>query len=166
MSEEAQVETAEAVEAPELTDAERLQAKARTTIRKYAAVSAGLGFIPVPGLDVASISSVQYSLIRDLAELYGYSASKEQVRVILASLLGGAAPVVLTAAGLGSAVKALPFVGTIAGMVVMPSLAAASTLAVGRVFNQHFASGGTLLNFDAEKMREHFKAEFEAAQLK
>jgi uncharacterized protein (DUF697 family) len=70
----------------------------------------------------------------------------------------------VTAAGLGSAVKAVPLVGTIAGMILMPSLAAASTLAIGRVFNQHFASGGTLLSFDTEKMREHFKVEFEAAK--
>jgi len=164
MTETVQLDAAEVVDVPELTDAEILQAKATSTIRKYAAVSAGLGFIPVPGLDVASISSVQYSMIRDLAEYYGVSAGKDQIRVILASLLGGAAPVMVTAAGLGSAVKAVPLVGTIAGMILMPSLAAASTLAIGRVFNQHFASGGTLLSFDAEKMRDHFKAEFEAAK--
>ena len=164
MTETVQLDAPDVVDVPELTDAEILQAKATATIRKYAAVSVGLGFIPVPGLDVASISSVQYSMIRDLAEFYGISAGKDQVRVILASLLGGAAPVMVTAAGLGSAVKAVPIVGTIAGMILMPSLAAASTLAIGRVFNQHFASGGTLLSFDTEKRRDHFKAEFEAAK--
>jgi uncharacterized protein (DUF697 family) len=164
MTEKVEIKGPEVVDVPELTDAERIQETSRSIIRKYAAVSAGLGLIPVPGLDVLTIGTAQYSMIRDLAEIYGYSASKEQVRVILASILGGAAPGILTSAGVGTLVKAIPFVGPIAGMVVMPSLAAASTLAIGRVFNEHFAAGGTLLNFDTDKMREHFKAEFEAAK--
>lgn len=166
MTEQNPVEIVEEVVAPELTEAEQRQAKARSLIKKYAAVSAGLGLIPVPGLDIASVSSAQYALIRDLAELYGYQSSKEHIRVILGSLLGGALPVAVTATGIGSVIKSVPFVGTIAGMVLMPSLAAASTLAVGRVFSQHFESGGTLLDINVDKMREHFKTEFEAAKLK
>ena len=166
MTEQAQAEAVEEVVAPELTEAEHRQAKARSLIKKYAAVSAGLGLIPVPGLDIASVSSAQYALIRDLAELYGYQSSKEHIRVILGSLLGGALPVAVTATGIGSIVKSVPFVGTITGMVLMPSLAAASTLAVGRVFSQHFESGGTLLDFNVDKMREYFKTEFESAKLK
>ena len=43
----------------------------------------------------------------------------------------------------------------------MAIFSGAYTWALGRVFIQHFESGGTFLNFDAEKVREHFKAEFE-----
>jgi hypothetical protein len=35
---------------------------------------------------------------------------------------------------------------------------------MGRVFSQHFEAGGTLLDFDADKLRSHFKTEFEAAK--
>jgi hypothetical protein len=35
------------------------------------------------------------------------------------------------------------------------------TWAVGRVFAWHFASGGTIENFDAAAKREQFKREFE-----
>ena len=52
------------------------------------------------------------------------------------------------------------------GQVVMPGFAAAVTWAMGRIFIQHFETGGTLLDFDADKMREHFQAEFEAEQSK
>jgi hypothetical protein len=49
---------------------------------------------------------------------------------------------------------------------LVPTLASAATIAIGRVFTQHFETGGTLLDIDADKLRTHFKAEFEAAKLK
>ena len=62
--------------------------------------------------------------------------------------------------------KSIPFVGTIAGALLVPSLASAATIALGRVFTQHFETGGTLLDLNAEKLRAHFKSEFEAVKLK
>ena len=52
----------------------------------------------------------------------------------------------------GGLVKMIPFVG----MVAVPAFAGASTYALGKVFEQHFASGGTFLNFDAVAVRQHF----------
>ena len=46
-------------------------------------------------------------------------------------------------------------------MVTVPIFAGASTYAVGKVFHQHFASGGTFLDFDAEKTRGYFSQLFE-----
>jgi len=43
----------------------------------------------------------------------------------------------------------------------MPLFTGASTYAIGNLFIRHFESGGTLLNMDPQKMREHFKEEFE-----
>jgi hypothetical protein len=47
---------------------------------------------------------------------------------------------------------------------LLPALALASTVAVGRVFLQHFEAGGTLLDFDPEKMKSYFEAEFNKAR--
>lgn len=162
----AQIENPKAEEAVVLSPQEQRDAKVKSLIKRYAAVSAGLGFIPVPVLDVASISSAQYSMIRDIAEIYGYESSKERTRVIVGSILGGGLPTALAAAGGGSLVKSIPFVGTIAGAILVPTLASAVTFALGRVFSQHFETGGTLLDLNAEKLRTHFKAELEAAKLK
>jgi hypothetical protein len=43
--------------------------------------------------------------------------------------------------------------------MAMPSAFAASALtyAIGRVFIHHFELGGTLLNFDADKLRSYFR---------
>jgi hypothetical protein len=63
----------------------------------------------------------------------------------------------LTAA---SAAKSVPGVGTAAGVMSMSVLGGAATYAIGKVFVQHFESGGTFLDFDPEAVREHFAAEF------
>jgi hypothetical protein len=38
----------------------------------------------------------------------------------------------------------------------MSIIGGASTYALGKVFIQHFESGGTFLDFDPEKVKEHF----------
>jgi uncharacterized protein (DUF697 family) len=164
MSTQEQIENTDIVEAALTTPQAERATKVAKLIKRYAMVSAGLGFIPVPVLDVAAISGVQYTMIRDIAGNYGFEFSKERARVIVSSILGGSLPTVLAAAGGGSLVKSIPFVGTIAGAVFVPALASAVTIAMGRVFSQHFEAGGTLLDFDADKLRSHFKTEFEAAK--
>jgi uncharacterized protein (DUF697 family) len=75
-------------------------------------------------------------------------------------------PANLAGGGIGSLIKSVPVVGQLAGVLLMPGFAAAVTWAMGRIFVQHFETGGTLLDIDAAKMREHFKQEFDAAQAK
>jgi uncharacterized protein (DUF697 family) len=65
---------------------------------------------------------------------------------------------------LATGVKFLPVIGTTVGLLTMPGLSVAATYAVGKVFIAHFEAGGTLLDFDPEKVREHFRAEFEASR--
>jgi hypothetical protein len=43
----------------------------------------------------------------------------------------------------------------------MAAFCGASAWALGKVFIRHFESGGTLLNFDPEGAKEHFKEQFE-----
>ncbi|MFY0579572.1 hypothetical protein ACN28S_39745 [Cystobacter fuscus] len=58
----------------------------------------------------------------------------------------------------------MPIIGTLAGMASVPLASLTLTHALGRLFIQHFETGGTLLNFDAEAMRKHFLDEFEASK--
>lgn len=152
----------ESVEAPAVvpTQAER----ADKLIRSHALWAAGMGLIPVPVLDVAGVASIQYALIGELAKLYDLPFSKERIRALAAAVLGGGLPAVIAGGGVSSLAKAVPFVGTLLGAAVMPALSAASTVALGRVFTQHFEAGGTLLDFDADKMRTYFVEEFEKAR--
>ena len=51
-------------------------------------------------------------------------------------------------------------------MVSTAVFAGASTYAVGKVFTEHFASGGTFLTFDPEKVRKYYEQEFAQGTIK
>jgi uncharacterized protein (DUF697 family) len=79
--------------------------------------------------------------------------------VVAGSLIGSIVPGALGAAG--SLLKAVPVVGQLAGAPAMVLFCGASTWALGKVFIQHFESGGTFLNFDPASVQEYYRAQFE-----
>lgn len=137
--------------------------QANATIKRFSLWAAGFGLIPLPIVDIAAITGTQVKLVHDLTKIYGREFSEERVRAGIGALVGAILPVAV-GAGTISALKAVPVLGQIAGVLLVPALAAASTIAVGRVFVQHFEAGGTLLDFDPEKMKAYFQQEFEAAK--
>jgi len=60
-----------------------------------------------------------------------------------------------------SLMKGLPGVGTAIGALSMPVFSAGVTYVIGKVFIQHFASGGTLLDFNPPDYREFIKTQQE-----
>jgi membrane protein YqaA with SNARE-associated domain len=50
----------------------------------------------------------------------------------------------------------VPFSKNLGKSSIASLLGGATTYAIGSVFAQHFESGGTLLDFDAKKMRSYF----------
>ena len=50
-------------------------------------------------------------------------------------------------------------------MAAMPAVNGAFSYAVGRVFIRHFESGGTFLDFDADKVRGYFNEQFREGKL-
>lgn len=126
-------------------------------IRKHVYGAMALGLAPVPVLDLVGLFAIQVDLVNSLAKQYGVAFSKDRVRNILGTLLGSALPVALGPAAF-SVLKAIPLVGMTAGAATMTIMGGSATYAVGRVFNRHFASGGTLLDMDAGKLKESFRA--------
>jgi uncharacterized protein (DUF697 family) len=141
---------------------ERIE-KANGIIRRYSYWSAGFGLIPIPVVDLAAITGTQVKMVYDLSKLYDREFSEDRVRAAIGALVGAAVPIAV-GAGTVSALKTVPMLGQIAGTLALPALALASTVAVGRVFVQHFEAGGTLLDFDPEKMKSYFEAEFKKAK--
>ena len=134
-----------------------------TTIRNHIIGSLGVGLIPVPVVDLVALTGIQINMLRNLAKAYKIPFSQDRVKSIIASLIGGGIPVSFTGA-LASAMKAIPVIGQTTGVLAMPILAGATTYAVGKVFIQHFASGGTFLNFDPDKVREYYFEMFKEGQ--
>lgn len=139
-------------------------AKAKLVINKYVGWSVGAGAIPVPFLDLVTVTGVQLKMLNELAKLYDVAFSENRVKSLVASLVGSIVPTGLAWGVGGSLLKSIPFIGTIAGTIAMPAFAGAATYAVGKVFVQHFESGGTFLDFDPEAVKEHFKQYFEAGK--
>lgn len=125
-------------------------------IRNYALGSIVPSLIPVPMLDLVVVTGIQLKMLHSLAQTYEVPFKEEAGRSALAALVGGTASLG-TSRIVTSAVKALPFVGQITGAVTMPVINGGLTYAIGKVFKQHFESGGTFLSFDASKVRAYFE---------
>ena len=145
----------------EAARAERL-ARAHSLVQNYVLASASIALVPVPLLDLAGITAVQVKLVHSLAKHYDVPFKDNAARSLLASLLSGASTTLL-ARGLASLAKAVPGLGTLAGGGGIAVSSASVTYAVGEVFIQHFESGGTLLNFDADKLKGLFKRKLKNA---
>ena len=119
----------------------------------------GVSVIPVPIIDLVGLGTIQLNMIHSLCKLYNQEFSKTLGKSFVGSLIGsvGAIPI---AAGVSSLIKIIPIVGHTLGAVSMPLVGGASTYAIGRVFIQHFESGGTFLDFNPSQVKEYFKEQF------
>ena len=149
------VEEKQSNDVTEIEEVEDPKDQGGKIIRNHMLASMGVGLIPVPILDLVGITGVQLNMLRKLSKIYEVPFSEHKVKNILTSLIGGG--VSLPIAGtLMSLVKVIPVVGHAIGAVSLPITAGAITYAVGKVFLQHFASGGTFLTFDPDKVRDYY----------
>ncbi|HEV2547119.1 MAG TPA: DUF697 domain-containing protein [Stellaceae bacterium] len=135
-------------------------------VRRASGWSAGAGLIPIPLVDIGAIAALQVKMVRDLAKLYGVEFPEVRAKALSGGLAGGVLPYLMTM-GSGYAfsfLKTIPVVGTALGIAAMPGFGAAATYAVGKVFAQHFAGGGSLLDFDLEAKKEEIGKEFAEAR--
>jgi uncharacterized protein (DUF697 family) len=125
------------------------------TIKKYMYWSMGAGLIPIPALDMTAVMAIQVSMVAALARQHHQDFSREAGRAFVAALVCGSLPTVM-ADPIVRLLKVFPILGQAAGALAMPALAGASTYAVGKVFVQHFESGGTFRNFDPDAARDRY----------
>jgi uncharacterized protein (DUF697 family) len=147
----------------EMTDESRDEAASKL-VDRFSLWSGAAGLIPVPLVDIAAVGGVQIQMLRRLSEIYGVPFSENRGKSIIASLAGSVLPAstaTTTGMGIASALKALPGVGTVISSLTMPVFSAGATWVIGKVFIQHFASGGTLLDFNPPDYREFIKAQKE-----
>lgn len=126
------------------------------TIKNHTMTAMGIGILPAPGLDLIALTGVQLNLLRKLGALYGLSLSDETGKKLLGALLSGYLPMVV-AAPVASILKFIPGVGIAAGVLAQSTVAGATTYAIGKLFLQHFESGGSFLNFKAAEMGDKLR---------
>jgi uncharacterized protein (DUF697 family) len=118
--------------------------------------SAAAGLVPLPFVDLVALGAVQTRMLMDLSNVYGHSFGKEAANAIVSVLLGTLIP----GAAAGAVMKAVPGVGTLAGIASVSAFGAAATYAIGKVFARHLAGGGKPGDFSATSIAEDLKAEF------
>ncbi len=153
------VEEAERCRAGAENRPERL-ASANDIVKKRTMAAAGVGLIPIPVVDLLVLTGLQLDMIRVLAKLYTVPFNKEIGKTMLAALVGVGVPLSVSPS-LASMIKLIPLVGQTTGELTMSAIGGATTYAVGKVFIQHFESGGTFLNFDPEKTKAYYCEQLE-----
>lgn len=145
------------------------EAQAAEIIRKHVLLSAAAGVIPLNFVDTAALAVVQLRLLKELSELHGVDFRGDIGRSAVGTLFATVAPTALGGSLLGSmafnmALRSVPVIGTVTRLATQPAFNSAFTYALGKVFQQHFASGGTFLTFQPEKVKTYFREKFEEAR--
>jgi uncharacterized protein (DUF697 family) len=128
-----------------------LDQRAGEIISRYMWAAGGAAAInPIPLLDVAGGSAVTAKMVLELARIYHQKIDAQTVVELLANLtknlvamLGVNAATPTLAAALGTLLKTLPGIGTIAGGLLQGLTQALVTRWIGKVFMVYFGNGMT-----------------------
>lgn len=124
---------------------------AHRIVRNYTLTGLGIGVIPLPWVDMAALTGLQLKMLHSLAKLYGIPFDEHAGKSAVSALLGAYVPLSLS----GTA-KLIPGLGHALVFTLQAPACAATTYAVGKVFTQHFAAGGTFLDFDPDQVAAYF----------
>ena len=129
---------------------------ANSIIKNHMIWSMGAGMIPIPLADFFAVSAIQLDMIRQLCKLYDIDFKETEGKALISSLTGAGL------ARLGArAIKFIPGVGSLIGGITLVILSGGSTYALGEVFKKHFETGGTILDFDPERLKKIYNEKFE-----
>ena len=123
---------------------------ANDLVRNYTMIGLSPAILPIPLLSGLVLAGLQLRMLQQIAKFYDVEFSRDIGKSLIATLVGSGLPSAL-------AISFVPVVGRLVGAVGMAMLGGASTYALGKVFIQHFESGGTMLTFDPERMRAHYE---------
>jgi uncharacterized protein (DUF697 family) len=135
-------------------EASRRRSRAHRIVDRYAVYSAVGGIVPVPIVNVASITGLIVRMVKVLSDHYGVAFEKDRARAIVVGFVAGAMP-----SGLGSvASSTLTYLmphSALAGLAVSSVTAAACTRSIGRIFVEHFENGATLADLRVVESERH-----------
>lgn len=126
--------------------------------RVYAAVA--MGFVPLPLVDLAGLTAIQIEMLCALCKAHGIAFQKQWIKSAISSLCGSGVTVAAVPV-LSSLLKTIPVIGLTTSAATISMSGAATTYALGRVFDRHFRNGGTLRDFDTEKSKAYFSEKLE-----
>ncbi|MBE9561560.1 MAG: YcjF family protein [Proteobacteria bacterium] len=138
--------------------------QAHSIVNKYALGSMAVAIVPLPLIDLAAVSGVQLKMVHSISKQYEIPFSRNLVKPLIASLLGDIITVTMTRYVATNLVKLVPVAGQISGFASSAALFGSATYAIGKIFVEHFESGGTFLNFEADKMKDNLQQLYKEGQ--
>jgi uncharacterized protein (DUF697 family) len=127
-------------------ESKKRKSRARAIVERHAAYSGLGGVIPLPIVNIASVTAVIVRMVKVLSDLYGVPFERDRARAIVVGLMGGTMPTGLAAATASTLVYVIPGSNLI-GLAVSSVTAIACTRSIGRIFIEHFENGATLADF-------------------
>ena len=111
---------------------------------------------------MAAVTAINLRMLREIARIYEVDFAEDRVKAALGALAGGAGAGVLAQSAVATGLlRAVPVIGQTVAALRMSVYGSAFTYAVGKVFIQHYATGGTMLDFDPARVRAFFAEQFE-----
>jgi uncharacterized protein (DUF697 family) len=114
-------------------------------------------------VDVGVLFVVQLNMLANLSKHYQVPFSRNIGKSLISTLVGFITANSLRDSIFTSLMKTLPYIGFV-GTVSMPIYSGALTYAIGKIFIQHFESGGTFLTFKPYKVKKHFAQLYKEGQ--
>lgn len=133
-----------------------LTSRANKTVKIHSVISGALGVIPIPPLGVAIIIANNLKMLHKLSTIYGVKYHKDVGKAAISSFLVGCGTYSISGRLIWGLSTVAPIAAPIIGVVTIPLFATSATYAIGKLFIQHFESGGTFLTFDPDKVRGHY----------
>ena len=135
--------------------------KADATVRTHAVGSAVVGAIPVGPLVMVVLLALNLKMVHKLSRIYGVEFDKDLGKAAIYSFVGACGAGAIGGRVIWGLSTLVPVAGQFIQAITVPVFAAGFTYGIGKLFTQHFAAGGTFLDFHPEDVRDHFYAEFQ-----
>jgi uncharacterized protein (DUF697 family) len=117
--------------------AARRRVLARRIVDRHKNFAAMGGLVPLPAVNIASVTAVNLRMVKQLSELYGVPFQRDRTRSLIIALIAGAVP---TGAGLAASSTLMWIVpgGLVWGLGAAALAAGALTRGIGLVFVDSF----------------------------
>lgn len=146
-----------------LTDSELFEARneADQIVNRYSLIAVGFGVVPSPTVNSVAVLGLELQMINELAVVYHFPFPTRLAMIkVFTSLIGSLGPVYFALKS-RAALGAVPIFGQLLSASIYSISGGLSVYAVGKIFQNHFETGGTLLSRDNRVLRKLFKKHYE-----
>lgn len=142
-----------------LTQERPRSSMARDIVKRYTYYSSVVGLVPIPVAEVLSVNAVQFMMIKKLSACYNIPFKEYRVKSLLSSLLSGVVSASIIYGPVTNALTLFTGIGWMVKAGVALGVSGTVTMALGKLFIDHFERGGTFLDLDVEHAKSLLNAE-------